>query len=183
MCQNVTNLEHVIANVSFTFHRRGDVKILLISPSGTISEMISYRDNDVSKKGIKHFPFMSVHKWGESPIGRWTLRIETRTPQNDLSKLSSMTGDTGELVYFGLRLYGSYSSNEDKNNIQKRHESNAFIPTQQELEWIYKRELSIRQSPNVMAKREHQNILHEKQSNKEDLDQSLLSKFRKKFGF
>ena len=50
-CQNVTYLEHVVANVSFTFHRRGDVKITLISPSGTPSEMISYRDNDAADKG------------------------------------------------------------------------------------------------------------------------------------
>jgi subtilisin-like proprotein convertase family protein len=42
----------VTANVSFSFHRRGDVKITLISPSGTPSEMISYRDNDASEKGI-----------------------------------------------------------------------------------------------------------------------------------
>jgi hypothetical protein len=51
-CENVTILEHVVANVSFSFHRRGDVKITLISPSGTPSEMISYRDNDASDKGI-----------------------------------------------------------------------------------------------------------------------------------
>ena len=40
-CENITNLEHVTANISFSFHRRGDVKITLISPSGTPSEMIS----------------------------------------------------------------------------------------------------------------------------------------------
>ncbi len=51
-CENITSLEHVTANVSFTFHRRGDVKITLISPSGTPSEMISYRDNDASEKGL-----------------------------------------------------------------------------------------------------------------------------------
>jgi subtilisin-like proprotein convertase family protein len=51
-CENITNLEHVTANVSYSFHRRGDVKVTLISPSGTPSEMISYRDNDASEKGI-----------------------------------------------------------------------------------------------------------------------------------
>jgi len=54
-CENVTILEHVVANVSFSFHRRGDVKITLISPSGTPSEMISYRDNDASDKGIYYW--------------------------------------------------------------------------------------------------------------------------------
>jgi subtilisin-like proprotein convertase family protein len=182
-CANVTNLEHVTANVSFSFHRRGDIKITLISPSGTPSEMISYRDNDASENGIKYFPFMSVHKWGESPIGRWTLRIETRTPQTQDSKRTAFKYDSGELIYFGLRLFGSYTSNNDKINLQKRQELNAFVPSQKEIEWIYKRELSIRQSPNVMQKREYQNILNEKQRPKDNSDQSLFSIFRKRFGF
>ncbi len=182
-CENITNLEHVTANVSFNFHRRGDVKITLISPSGTPSEMLSYRDNDSSEKGIKYFPFMSVHKWGESPIGRWTLRIESRTPQTRESKRTAIENDSGKLNYFGLHLYGSYTSKNEKSNFQKRQELNAFTPTQQELEWIYKRELSIRQSPNVMQKRDYQNLIHERQGPNDKSDQSLFSTFRKRFGF
>ncbi len=41
----------MVANISYSFHRRGDVKIILISPSGTRSEMLSYRDVDHSNKG------------------------------------------------------------------------------------------------------------------------------------
>jgi subtilisin-like proprotein convertase family protein len=63
-CENITSLEHVTANVSFIFHRRGDVKITLISPSGTPSEMISYRDNDASEKGIYCSSiFLTVHSY------------------------------------------------------------------------------------------------------------------------
>ena len=62
-CENVTILEHVTANVSFSFHRRGDVKITLISPSGTPSEMISYRDNDVSEKGISFSSSFNLHSF------------------------------------------------------------------------------------------------------------------------
>ena len=54
-CENVSSLEHVTANVSYTFHRRGDVKVTLISPSQTPSEMVSYRDNDATGAG-KCFP-------------------------------------------------------------------------------------------------------------------------------
>lgn len=50
-CANITILEHVVANVSLNFHRRGDVKVILISPSHTSSEMLSYRDNDSTDKG------------------------------------------------------------------------------------------------------------------------------------
>lgn len=182
-CENVTLLEHVTANVSFSFHRRGDVKITLISPSGTSSEMISYRDNDASEKGIKFFPFMSVHKWGENPIGRWTLRIETRTPQKRESKRTALKNVDGELSYFGLRLYGSYTSNDKSSKIQKRQESNAFVPSKREIEWIYNRELSIRQSPNVIQKRDYQNIITKRQPPKENSDHSLFSIFKKSFGF
>lgn len=62
-CENITNLEHVTANVSFSFHRRGDVKISLISPSGTPSEMISYRDNDASEKGISSRCLFTLHSF------------------------------------------------------------------------------------------------------------------------
>jgi subtilisin-like proprotein convertase family protein len=126
---------------------------------------------------------LSVHKWGESPIGRWTLRIETRTPQNRESKKSAINNDIGELSYFGLRLYGSYTSNDNKNNVNKRQESNAFVPTQGEIEWIYKRELSIRESPNVMQKRDYQNLVDKRQRPTEDTNKSLFSTFRKAFGF
>ncbi len=126
---------------------------------------------------------MSVHKWGETPIGRWTLRIETRTPQTRESRKTSIKNDLGELIYFGLRLYGSYTSNNGKNNFQKRQETNSFVPSESEIEWIYKRELSIRESPNVMQKRDYQNLINERQRRKDTSDQSLFSTFRKKFGF
>lgn len=183
-CENITNLEHVTANVSFSFHRRGDVKITLISPSGTPSEMISYRDNDASEKGIKHFPFMSVHKWGENPLGRWTLRIETRNPQTRESRRTAQENDAGQLIYFGLRLFGSYTSNNGTNQYQKRQESNSFVPNEREIEWIYKRELTIRESPHVMQKRDYQNLINDRQQRQNiETDHSLFSTFRKKFGF
>ncbi|CAF4313509.1 unnamed protein product, partial [Rotaria magnacalcarata] len=37
ICENITSIEHVIANISYSFHRRGDVKITIISPSQTPS--------------------------------------------------------------------------------------------------------------------------------------------------
>lgn len=123
---------------------------------------------------------MSVHKWGESPIGRWTLRVETRKPHKETSVKSHMLDDIGELMHFGLRLFGSYSSNDVKNNIQKRQDSNAFVPTQRELEWLYERELSIRESPSVMQKRDYQEVLNKRQVHNENSDQSLFSTFLKK---
>ena len=53
-CGNITFLEHVVANISFRYHRRGDLKITLISPSQTPSVLLSYRKNDDATTG-KYF--------------------------------------------------------------------------------------------------------------------------------
>ena len=56
--------------------RRGDIKIELTSPHGTTSVLLPYRNYDfVNDEGYDDWPFMSVHFWGENPIGTWTLKI------------------------------------------------------------------------------------------------------------
>lgn len=74
-CPNVNYLEHVQAKVTLTAHRRGDLKIILISPAGTRSTLLAERPNDSSKAGFNAWPFMSVHTWGEQPFGTWYLEI------------------------------------------------------------------------------------------------------------
>ena len=60
--------------------RRGDVEIELRSPSGTTSVLLPYRDYDfVNDVGYDSWPFMSVHFWGENPVGTWTLRTTFRS--------------------------------------------------------------------------------------------------------
>ena len=55
--------------------RRGDVKIELTSPAGTKSILLPYRNYDfVNVEGYDNWPFMSVHFWGENPVGTWTLQ-------------------------------------------------------------------------------------------------------------
>ena len=55
--------------------KRGDVGITLTSPSGTVSNLLSYRYHDESHGGYFEWPFMSVMFWGEDPTGEWTLTI------------------------------------------------------------------------------------------------------------
>ena len=56
--------------------RRGDNKIELTSPQGTKSILLPYRNYDfINAEGYDDWPFMSVHFWGENPIGNWTLKI------------------------------------------------------------------------------------------------------------
>lgn len=99
-CKDINSLEHVVANISFAFESRGDVKITLVSPSHTPSEILSYRRNDQSSKSIRYFPFMTVFNWGESPLGVWKLVVETRT------RLTARRPNEGTIDHFSLVLFG-----------------------------------------------------------------------------
>ena len=60
--------------------RRGDIKVDLTAPSGTTSHLLPYRRYDfVNDEGYRSWPFMSVHHWGENPIGRWTLTVSFKS--------------------------------------------------------------------------------------------------------
>lgn len=66
--------------------RRGDIKIDLISPQGTVSHLLPYRQYDfVNDQGYSSWPFMSVHNWGENPIGRWTLTVTFKSTSGYVS--------------------------------------------------------------------------------------------------
>ena len=56
--------------------RRGDIQVELTSPRGTTSVLLPYRRYDfVNSEGYSEWPFMSVHFWGEDPIGDWSVNI------------------------------------------------------------------------------------------------------------
>ena len=88
--------------------RRGDIQIELISPIATTSILLPYRKYDfVNEEGYDSWPFMSVHHWGENPVGRWTLKIILT---------SSVAG------YFSgsdisMTLYGTTTTPESVSNI------------------------------------------------------------------
>ena len=97
------NLTVVIANTSF-YAQRGDIKIELTSPSGTISTVLGLRPNDsfyeVYEEASGYFesmpdfdsdnylgyyawPFMSVMFWGENPTGEWQLTVSSNSRFTD----------------------------------------------------------------------------------------------------
>ena len=140
--------------------------------------------------GVKYFPFMSVHHWGEYPIGVWILTIETREPKTSESdKSAKQYKEIGELSYFGLRIYGSHDPTEkDDAEREKRETQQAYVPSKRALQEMYLRETAARISPNMMKKRDHQVLLKEKQIQQEILnkkaeDQSWFSLFRRAFSF
>ena len=70
--------------------RRGDIKIELTAPSGTKSVLLPYRNYDfINEFGYDNWPFMSVHFWGENPVGTWTLKTTYKSRSGYLS-LSSV---------------------------------------------------------------------------------------------
>lgn len=78
--------------------RRGDIKVELTSPHGTKSVLLPYRNNDyVNKEGYGNWPFMSVHFWGENPIGTWILTITYK----------SLFGHVEVGEFLSMTLYGT----------------------------------------------------------------------------
>ena len=93
--------EDRLTNASELLLKRGDIQIELLSPSGSKSILLPYRDNDIVPyasfpstlpaeileyisldyflpDGYIDWPFMSVHYWGEDPRGEWTLTFRYR---------------------------------------------------------------------------------------------------------
>ncbi|XP_072310817.1 proprotein convertase subtilisin/kexin type 5 [Eucyclogobius newberryi] len=97
--KHVTYTEHVILRVTITHRRRGNLSIRLISPSGTISELLAHRPLDNSSEGFQNWEFMTTHCWGEPPNGKWTLKI------NDISSIN--TAERGALTKWSLVIYGT----------------------------------------------------------------------------
>ncbi|EDO47326.1 predicted protein [Nematostella vectensis] len=71
----VTRLEHVRVYVTLRHDRRGAISIVLISPSGTRSDLLKQRSKDFSNNGFKNWPFMTVFSWNENPVGKWKLVV------------------------------------------------------------------------------------------------------------
>ncbi|WAR00943.1 PCSK6-like protein [Mya arenaria] len=101
-------LEHVQAKVTVKSKRRGDLVIHLTSPAGTRSTILPQRPNDSDRmKGFQDWAFLSVHFWGENPVGQWKLEIEVQ--KNSHGYVGSYGGAqmTNDLIDWSLILYGT----------------------------------------------------------------------------
>ncbi|XP_022366825.1 proprotein convertase subtilisin/kexin type 6 isoform X2 [Enhydra lutris kenyoni] len=99
--QRVSYLEHVVARISISHPRRGDLQIHLISPSGTKSQLLAKRLLDHSNEGFTNWEFMTVHCWGEKAEGEWTLEIQ------DMPSQVRNPEKQGKLKEWSLILYGT----------------------------------------------------------------------------
>lgn len=102
-------LEHVQARISLQFKPRGNLKISLISPSGTSSNLLLPRMRDTDDDSFNDWPFLSVHFWGENPTGTWKLRIE-----NSGYRPAAWAGT---LKSWGLVFYGTFERPQTLDHI------------------------------------------------------------------
>ncbi|XP_069195959.1 furin-like protease 1 isoform X4 [Procambarus clarkii] len=98
-CPGVSYLEHVQAKVSLTADRRGDIEIYLSSPAGTKSTLLAQRPHDNSRSGFHSWPFLTVHMWGERPLGKWKLEIHNNG--------HFFTTGKAEVFEWSLTMYGT----------------------------------------------------------------------------
>lgn len=76
-------LEHVEVAVNLNYTLRGDLLIKLISPQGTLSNLTHYRMVDSAGGATDlNWVLMSLHYWGESPIGPWKLTLQNSQLRN-----------------------------------------------------------------------------------------------------
>ena len=87
--------------IDIEHEQRGELSLVLTSPSGTRSNILSPRPLDKSSEGID-FTFMTVHHWGEDPAGTWTLQIE----DHGKGGTTSYSHRRGRLLSWSLALYG-----------------------------------------------------------------------------
>ena len=137
-CKNAINkLEHVVVNVTLKHRRRGDLSIQLISPSGTVSNLLHQRPFDSSSSGLKGWTFMTVYNWGENPKGVWDLIFTDNKALNPFKK------DRRDLeVEYMHELDRKKQKNEQQQqqDMKSNDASNENVITAQED--VYKRESS-----------------------------------------
>ena len=115
--------------ITLRFFPRGNLRILLTSPSGTTSTLLFERPRDVVKSNFDDWPFLSVHFWGEKAEGRWTLQIINggRRRVNQAGVLAKW-----QLVFYGTQTNPIRLKNEEQGtNGRLVANSNPYIlPTE-----------------------------------------------------
>lgn len=95
----VNYLEHVQAKISLKFQPRGNLRITLVSPSGTPSHLLMSRPRDSDEDTFDKWPFMTVHFWGERAQGTWKIIIRNENRRRIADQQGTLF--SWSLVFFG----------------------------------------------------------------------------------
>ncbi|MCA9049197.1 MAG: S8 family serine peptidase, partial [Planctomycetaceae bacterium] len=96
----ITSLEYVELVFNATHQFIGDLEIVLTSPDGTRSVMAESRLGDPGQ-AYSNWVFSSIHHYGESSEGVWTLTVTDNQAQ-----------DAGTIDSFELRFYGTNATHQ-----------------------------------------------------------------------
>lgn len=127
----IQRLEHVQVRIRLKTQRRGDTEIILVSPVGTRSVLLSPRRRD-SFSGQWEFTFMSVHHWGEYPTGTWKLEVYDRTgDDHGAAKINNKEDviEEWELIMYGTAGERFGRAFSKKKITSGRHVPKAFVPS------------------------------------------------------
>ena len=95
--QDNLRVEHVAVTVNINHTARGNLKIMLTSPSGYVSRLAEVHSD--SGNNFANWTFMTVRNWGENGAGTWRLKI------SDESGTGNTTG--GTLTLATMEVFGS----------------------------------------------------------------------------
>ena len=115
----INYLEHVVVILHARFDRRGFLEGFLTSPSGTTSQILPYRANDVIASDFNEWPILSMHFWGEDPQGDWRLRLQSRYPYNKFSGENgpANVGGCCRIIVLHLCLLNSIKKQDKKQKL------------------------------------------------------------------
>ncbi|TMJ05908.1 MAG: hypothetical protein E6G97_01040 [Alphaproteobacteria bacterium] len=96
------SIDWVEIDVSLLHTFIGDLRITLISPTGTESVLVDRPTGGQNPRDNLDFTFSTNHDWGESPVGTWRLIVSDEG-----------TGGTGSMGSFTLHFYGDDEGQND----------------------------------------------------------------------
>lgn len=117
----VNYLEHVQARINLKFQPRGNLRITLISPSGTPSHLLMSRLHDVDEDTFDNWPFMTVHFWGEKPQGTWKIVIRNENRRR-------IADQQGTLYFWSLVFYGTTTPPHDNAHVNNISQTGRMLP-------------------------------------------------------
>jgi subtilisin-like proprotein convertase family protein len=96
------SIDWIEIDVSLLHTHVGDLRIALVSPTGTESVLVDRPSAGTNTRDNLTFTFSTNHSWGESAAGVWTLIVE-----------DAGTSGTGTMTSYALRFYGDEENAND----------------------------------------------------------------------
>ena len=104
--QDNLRVEHVTVTLNISHTARGNLKITLTSPTGTVSRLAEVHSD--TNDNYANWTFMTVRNWGENALGTWQLRV---TDESDVSNTAGGTLTLATMDLFGSTTFSTWASN------------------------------------------------------------------------